>query len=365
MTSGAWPRRPEDITEAWLDVVLSLDGTTEGARVASFRCEKIGEAGFIGELVRLTIEYVEPDRKKPASLIAKFSSRDENQRGMFHGIGLYAREVRFYRELASDTPMRTPRCYCAEIDPESGETVLLMEDLAGLRTPDVVAGFSLADVRSLVRALAVSHALWWNQSARISDAQGARIDAILRIWHVLYQASWPRFAERVGELLPEIVLPAEFLEVGGRLCRSDAEVFARFSESPLTWVHMDLHPDNLAFDAAGSPVVFDWQTSGLGRGPVDLAYFAASGLPTELRRTEEAELLALYHAGLQAGGVRDYSSHACASDYARGALWSLLVVAGLVAESVVSTESLRYVAATLPRLAAFLADHEVIQYLDA
>ena len=40
--------------------------------------------------------------------------------------------------------------------------------------------------------------------------RSARVDAILQVWHLLYQASWPQFATRSAELLPDIHLPEEF-----------------------------------------------------------------------------------------------------------------------------------------------------------
>ena len=358
-----WPKKPDEVSPDWLDSVLSLDRATPEPRVASVQWENIGDTGFIGELARLTIEYAGEDATKPRSLVAKFSNRDPHQRAMFHGIGLYAREVRFYRQLAAQAPIRTPHCYFAAIDPETGETALLLEDLAGLRTPDVVSGIGRAEAHSLVHALAATHARWWNRRDLLLEAEEASIAPILQSWHLIYQVGWPRFAERVRERLPEIALPPPFLELGDRLCRGTPDLLRPLFEPPVTWLHMDLHPDNLAFDTSGTPVVFDWQTSGLGRGPVDVGYFVASALPTELRRREEAALLDAYHADLEAGGVRDYSRDACQSDYARGGLWSLLVVAGLVSDSVVSAETLRYVSATLPRLISFLSDHEVDRHL--
>lgn len=358
-----WPKKPEELTTAWLDSVLSPNKPTREPRVASLQWETIGDTGFIGELARLRIEYTGESATKPRSLVAKFSHRDAHQRAMFHGIGLYAREVRFYRQLAAQAPIRTPHCYFAAIDPETGETALLLEDLAGLRTPDVTAGFDRIEAHSVVRALAAMHAHGWSRPDLLSDATDAGIAPILQSWHLIYQVGWPRFAERVRERLPEIELPAPLLKLGDGLCSGTPDLLRPLFEPPVTWLHMDLHPDNLAFDTSGTPVAFDWQTSGLGRGPVDVGYFVASALPTEVRRREEEALLDTYHAGLEAGGVRGYSRDACVSDYARGGLWSLLVVAGLVSDSVVSAETLRYVSATLPRLIAFLSDHEVDRYL--
>jgi len=361
------PTGPEDLTAEWLTEVLLQSGTIVRSKVATFTSEKIGDAGFIGELARLKLQYVGLEECGPPSIIVKFSNADAFQRRIFHGIGLYEREVRFYTEFARRSPLPTPACYHAEVARDTGRSVLLLEDLSHLRTIDVSAGCGHSDARALAHSLAEFHAYWWNHAEVVEQAHKFPVDRMLGIWHALYKGSWPEFSDRLRLHLPKVDLPAEFLELGDRLFQCSGDVFGALAEPPVTLVHMDIHLDNLAFDSpAGSlpPVVFDWQTCAVGRGVLDLAYFVISALPVAVRRQEEESLVATYHDLLVEHGVRGYAIEECWADYTRASLWNLLLLPGMLADESPSAERLKYVEAVLPRLVAFFSDHSVSRFVE-
>lgn len=363
------PTRPEDVTRDWVADVLQRSGVLGDDEVSSIRLESIGDAGLIGELTRVEIEYAGRGAASdvgPASLIVKRSNRDARQRAIFHGIGLYGRELDFYRDFADRSPLRTPRCHHAALDPDTGHSVLVLEDLSAHRTVDVAAGCSFAEAAALVRALARHHAHWWNHPELVAPSAHAPVDRVLRIWHAIHQNGWPAFAVALGRVLPDVELPSDLLALGDRLARSSGDVFVPLARAPVTLVHMDLHLDNLVFDepqGAAEPVIFDWQTWGVGRGAMDLGYFVVSALPTALREEREAELLELYAAGLRDHGVGEVDPDACRADYALAALWNLMVVTGMVADAGDDPERRKYLAAVVPRLASFVRDHDVVERL--
>ena len=67
-----------------------------------------------------------------------------------------------------------------------------------------------------------------------------------------------------------------------------------------------------------SVAIVDWQTIGVGMPARDLAYFTASSLQPEARRSTEAGLVDHYHAALQRHGVTDYDRETCWRDYCIG-----------------------------------------------
>ena len=73
-------------------------------------------------------------------------------------------------------------------------------------------------------------------------------------------------------------------------------------------------------------VVIDWQLYEAGIGPCDLAHLLVSGLEPADRRATEDVLVHRYHAGLVAGGVRDYPLDACIADYRLGLARQVLVL---------------------------------------
>jgi len=80
---------------------------------------------------------------------------------MIRALGHYEREVRFYNELSSRTPVRTPRCYYSHLDSETGFALLVLEDLAHARNGNSIAGCSVDEVARVLFTLAVLHAAWW------------------------------------------------------------------------------------------------------------------------------------------------------------------------------------------------------------
>ena len=57
-------------------------------------------------------------------------------------MAFYEREIGFYRELAADCPVRTPRCYFGEVVMDSGASLLLLEDLSWMHNLNPQAGLS-------------------------------------------------------------------------------------------------------------------------------------------------------------------------------------------------------------------------------
>jgi hypothetical protein len=78
--------------------------------------------------------------------------------------------------------------------------------------------------------------------------------------------------------------------------------------------------------------VVDWQTIGVGIGPLDVAYFCGAGLLPELRVEHERALAARYAAGLRAAGI-DVSDEVVWDGYVLGSASGYLVA--LVASQIV------------------------------
>ena len=76
----------------------------------------------------------------PATLIAKSAVGAPENRQMAMAVGCYEREVRFYEEIAPRPGVRVPGCLAADLDGETGEFVLLLEDLTDVSAGDQLTG---------------------------------------------------------------------------------------------------------------------------------------------------------------------------------------------------------------------------------
>jgi hypothetical protein len=341
-----------ELTPEWLTAQLRSAGVLRTGRIAGFRAEPLGEgAGFVGEVARLHLEL--EGAVAPRSLVAKLPTRVPENRLTGELLGLYEREILFYRELAEHVPLRKPRLYGSDMDPNpAGERgpslvgfidglplwlrrmlmvlirriaarstrryVLLLEDLGSARVGDQISGLAPAECARVLAALARSQAALWESPVIEGRFWIARPEIGARLAQQQFRASRPAFDERFGARLPRwAVGTIDWIgENGVELLR------ALFGESPQTLIHGDFRLDNLLFDQQGAdgPIAVDWQGVSRGPGVFDVAYFLGGSLDTELSTEDERALVRGYHACLVDCGVEGYDLVTCLRDYERSLL---------------------------------------------
>jgi len=110
------PVTSADLTPAWFSQVLAPRFT--GARVIGVGCSVIGEGvGFVGEVVRVALDWDLDDDALPATVIVKLPSRHPKNRALAEGLMAYEREVRVYRDIGSELGTPMPILYHAAMDP--------------------------------------------------------------------------------------------------------------------------------------------------------------------------------------------------------------------------------------------------------
>ena len=146
------PKSPDALSPEWLTAALQSGGAGN-ARVASFEYEPIAAGvGFLGKLGRLRLRYVHGGKGLPTTLVVKQPTQDAKSRQLAMMFRFYEREVAFYREVGSSAGIRIPTMHFGAADRQSGDFVLLMEDLAPARVGDQLAGCSAQDARSACRS---------------------------------------------------------------------------------------------------------------------------------------------------------------------------------------------------------------------
>lgn len=303
---AAFPTEPAAVTAEWLSGVLdrAVTGVTWRA---------IG-TGQVGDSARFELTYADPGAG-PATLAGKFAAADPTSRQTAISMGLYAKEVAFYHEVARDLAIRTPRALAAELADDGGTFILLFEDLGPARQGNQLAGCSLDDAREAVRQLAGLHAPSWNEPRFLDHPFLVARPEVVASLAAAYPGATSVFADRyAGQLAPEL------MEVCERLAARTDAWFARVF-SALCLVHGDYRLDNMLFDIRGGaePLgVLDWQTVTVGSGMTDLAYFIGAGVGTSLSEHENDLLDAYFAAMVEAG--RPVDRAAVWDDYRRGAL---------------------------------------------
>ena len=145
-------RTADDLTAAWLQASL---GT--GA-IAGFGVEQIG-TGQMSRNYRVSIDY-ESDvrRRRRAASCSRRRRRTRPAARPALRLGIYEREIRFYRELAPRLGGPLAACHVAAFEPEGGWFTLLLEDAAPAVQGDQIAGCTVEEARLAVHELARLHA---------------------------------------------------------------------------------------------------------------------------------------------------------------------------------------------------------------
>lgn len=322
MAVGLLAPDPGRIDPDWMTRALRGAGVLRGARVVEVARAPVG-TGLVGDSYRFTLAYDRHEPGAPASVVGKFPAADPASRRSGSAHRLYQREVAFYRELAGTVAICTARAYVAEIDPQTDDFTLILEDLAPARQGDQLAGCSLADARTAIVEAAALHAPRWGD-----PALGA-MD-----W-LTGRSSTP--APEVEQTLPAIIglfreryqgaLETRYLALLERLPAALARTREDRS-TPRTVQHGDFRLDNVMFDVNGGAramATLDWQTVAVGPGAQDVAYFLSAALDPGERRAHEGDLVRLYHRELIGRGVTGYDWEACWRDYRRYALHGMLM----------------------------------------
>lgn len=303
-------RSPDELTPAWLTAALRFAGVIDRAEVSALAVEPL-DKGRTGRLARVRPRYSEPAHGAPASLVMKLPGPPGPVRDLVLRFGLYEREVQFYRSLAPRTAIPTPGAIYADAG-ASGETVLLLEDVADAAEGDLARGASPEQVAVAIHHLAAMHAAWWDSSALDEFAwlPARNNPQTVALSATLPANAWAAFVKRNASWLsPAARTLIERLE-------GDRTVLDRLSTPPLTLVHGDTRINNMLF--TGGPAlraVVDWQSVMRARPGVDLACLLINSLPTPERRATEADLLRAYHGALVAAGVEGYSLGDLWTDY--------------------------------------------------
>lgn len=329
------PYSVDELTAAWLSRGLKESGVLHDGEISDVALRSVGEqVGFNGEVVIVSPTYSNvQDQDLPASMVLKIPTASKN-RILGQTMGLYEKEIRFYRDLQPRLNIRTPKHYYSALDEADDSDVILerlegmnklpifvirgimalanwfvsghprhyalfIEDLSDYRMGDQTQGCSEEDLNSIVAAMAQLHAQFWGSDELPSMSWIAPYSVTSRIMQMRYLGSVNRYLKEEGA-----ALSAEQRDMLGWLKVNGVELTERFGDEPATLLHGDFRLDNICFDDESQDIIlFDWQTMQAGPGASDFAYFISATIPADAPPERIETLLDLYHAELGATGI--------------------------------------------------------------
>jgi aminoglycoside/choline kinase family phosphotransferase len=315
--------------------------------------------GQVADTFRYELGYDRAEPGAPAAVVAKVAAIDEGSRAAAVTFRLYEREVRFYQLLAGRARIRTPRCYYADIDPESGRFVLLLEDLSPAATVDQLDGLAADQVSLALAQAAALHAAMWADPALegfewLTHGRTQAPD-VAAVTPALAATFLQRYRDR---------LDATCVDLVERLAVRAADYLVG-QEGPFTVLHNDYRPDNMLFGAQDGAIplaVVDWQTVSLGSSLTDVAFLVGTGMTTEDRQEHERSLVREYHDRLTTT-VDGFDWEQCWHAYRYYALYAIYFLVPAAALVARTERGDRMFLTMIRRAAAHIADLGSVELL--
>ncbi len=360
-----FPTELAQLTPEWVTSVLRNAGElTARDTITDWIATPIGEGiGLLSDLAKLEFTYAAgygPLR----SLVAKFATQNPQNRAVADGFQMYTREVRFYRDLAEQVGTACARTYFCDVTPDTGDMVLLFEDLSEYRAGDQAEGCSLDDAELAIDAVARLHAATWHAENRTDLDFWPRIDGPLYVGALGagvaagFEFAMKTFADSVQ---PEVA------SAGDRFMAAIPELHRLMACGSQSLVHGDFRLDNFMFGQLATQrpfVMLDMQAPIVTKSIHDIAYLLTQSLPSATRRSEERRLVERYHSRLVEQGVSDYDADQCWADYELAALHCLeyaIVIAGTLEPG--NERGLAWVRACLSRSCQTIVDLDLLRLL--
>ncbi|MEI6496158.1 MAG: phosphotransferase [Actinomycetota bacterium] len=290
----------DDLSPTWFETLLREQGDLDDqTNVLTATLTPFGNAqSMMSALYRATLTY---DRltAAPTTLIVKLASASDRQRFIAGMFKFYEREIRFYDEIQSEVPVRTPRCWLAAIHPDEPMFVLVLEEISGCRQVDQIDGMGLDDALTCVATLADLHAPFWGKDLSVlaETFMPMNSEGMQMLLPANFANDWAGARDKVIDVLsPEVfALCDRFGDIATRLLDD--------MQGPDTLAHSDFRSDNVLFDTDGSVIALDFQLTAVCNGFTDVAYFISQSVRDDVASAHADTLIDAYIARLGEHGI--------------------------------------------------------------
>lgn len=268
--------------------------------------------------IRLMLEYNDAGHSHRLPPTLWFKGGLEAHSVHEHVRAIYETEARFYTELAPQLAMDLPHCYASIIDPDTGCSALLLEDLLTRNARFAIATkpATPALAANVLTQLARLHGRFWKDSLLKENtllAGGLTRMVNFLDAYLLTEFNWNRCITLPrGAHLPAALQDRE------KFAALVHQLFAQDALEVNALLHGDDHLGNVCILPGDKATLIDWQATMSGHWAHDVAYFLTAGMTVDDRRRHERELITHYVNELnraggnvdQATGWYEYRRHA-------------------------------------------------------
>lgn len=349
------PLTPDEITPAWM--TEALQQTHPDITVQTVQVRDIINGTSTKIRMDLTYDDAARNISLPETMIVKggFETHSEWMAGM------YRDEVKFYRDVKPHITMNTPQCYYAGSDPDTYQSIVILEDLREKQVhwQHPQEPCSYGQIARRLEAMAVYHAQTWNTP---EFEPGGRFDWMTTRYQGFGKTFFNRYLE--PENWEPFCKAPRGAAVSVRLHDRDwmkrafhnLELYE--ASQPQCVIHGDTHLGNLYLEPDGTPGFLDAQTCKASWAQ-EVNYHILIAADIADRRQWEKPLLAHYLSHLHYNGVDAPQFGDAWEAFRRATAYSYFVF--IINENNFQTESVNTAEAARCGLAAI--DHGTIELL--
>jgi thiamine kinase-like enzyme len=280
----------ELISDEWL--TKAICGNTPGAEVVSHRLDVADEGTSNRRGIFLEYNRAGNDAGLPPKIFCKATQSLEAR--FVLGLNRCTEgETIFYNNIRPLLDIEAPVALFANVDRESLNSILLLEDVADKVTfCDHKTPINFEQARNQVELLAKLHGFFYNNPEKCQ-----LLDMYLTFeeWADITEEgiNWSEGRIR-GFLAGKEVIPPRLFARADEVDPLTVKAFHSHAQLPRTMVHGDTHLKNWYITKDGNMGLGDWQVGARGCGLRDLAYVIATSLAIEDRRAWEDQLVRHY-----------------------------------------------------------------------
>jgi hypothetical protein len=242
-----------------LELLLLLQQTVS-PRATRYTQTFIKNSATPAEVYRLAVDYDGLD-DGPATLILKRIHREWPD-----DPGFPNREIYFYAGVLPYLDIPHAHLYYTGIDPDTQDRLIIMEDLVGYHLPPPARPWTQPEGECMARAYARLHAA--GRMGNPSDKTG--LDWLLPRHETRLQR------ENIQQMVCDLVRQDIWEPIPGadRLLARARDAAPTFTELPVTLLHNDVYPPNVALppDLNEDAILIDWEMASFGLAEMDLAF---------------------------------------------------------------------------------------------
>lgn len=314
----------DQATPAWLTGILRQQGFLPNGEVLAIQTQP--NAAFNSHSTHLQANY---STDAPSGIPDRFLLKCNLQQPWAIPAGV--REATFYQTIANwpDHPAMIAPCYDAAIDPGTGNSHILLQDLSATHVAPVIPNLYFDNLLAeeyldqVIDTLVRLHAFWWQHSQLGSGitqlASWCKDETSIRHQQQQWQTAWHDLCEKDGEWFPAQLTTLFETVLTHQFALWERYTKPRFTTlSQLTLTHGDTYLSNFLCPRsgqAGITYLIDWQGPEVHRSAMDLVNLLATLWTPPYRAEREVRALKRYHQGLIAQGVAGYTWQDLVVDY--------------------------------------------------